>query len=404
MIKLGIIREGKNPPDKRVPLTPQQCVAVQKRFPQVKLFVQPSAIRSIPDSEYALAGIPLQDDLSNCDILMGVKEVRIDMLIPGKTYLFFSHTYKKQAYNRSLLQAILAKKISLIDYELLTDARGRRIVGFGRYAGIVGCYNALLALGLRSGLYQLKPAHQCQDRKEVEAELKKVRFPDAYRIVLTGKGRVAGGAIEMLDLVDIDRLEADEFMKTPKNKRPAYTQLGVVHYNRKKDGSPFTNKDFYERPCEFESNFMPFARVSHMYISCHYWDERAPFIFSREDARRNDFKIDIVADISCDIDGPVASTLRPSTISEPLYGYDPKAERETKFDNPDAIGVMAVDNLPCELPQDASADFGQELLDNVLPELLSEGRSEIIERARESNLQGELTQAFAYLQDYVEEV
>jgi len=401
MTKIGIIREGKTPPDKRAPLTPAQCKSLVDTYPGLEVFVQPSAIRDIPDSSYAAAGIPLRDDLSHCDILMGVKEVPIDQLIPSKTYFFFSHTYKKQPYNRGLLQAILAKKISLIDYELLADEKGKRLIGFGRYAGIVGCYNGLLALGKKYAGFDLKPAHTCADRKEVEEELKKVKLPSSFKLVLTGKGRVAGGAIEILDLLEIEKISPKEFLSYS-GKAPVYTQLGVADYNRKRDGSDFKTAEFYSHPERFESNFMPFAKEADMYIPCHYWDERAPYIFTRDDARSKEFSIRIIADISCDIDGPVASTLRASTIADPLYGYHPIDEIETDFMDPESIGVMAVDNLPCELSKDASEDFGSELMKNIFPELLGKPYSAVIENARETTLEGTLTSKYSYLKDYVE--
>jgi hypothetical protein len=403
MTKIGIISEGKTPPDKRVPLTPAQCAEIARKYPNLEIVVQPSPIRAFPDSDYSDLGIALQEDLSDCDLIMGVKEVPIDMLIPKKTYMFFSHTFKEQPYNRPLLRAILEKKISLIDYEVLTTDSGTRIIGFGRYAGIVGCYNAFMAYGAKSGRYSLKPAHECFDRKEVEAELKKVSLPDDFRLALTGNGRVAHGALEILSLLDIKKVTPAAYLKQG-FESPVFTQLKVQDYNAKPDGSAFTNSEFYEHPERFVSNFMRFARCTDVYIPCHYWDHDAPFIFTREDAKSPDFRIQLIADISCDIDGPVASTIRPSTIADPLYGYDPQTESEVDFMDPKAIGVMAVDNLPCELPRDASEDFGRELVKNVLPELLREEKSSVIARARQTDLHGNLTETFSYLKDYVDGV
>jgi hypothetical protein len=400
MTKIGIIREGKNPPDKRVPLTPKQCADVVEQYSGVEVVVQPSPVRAFPDGDYTDAGIALQDDLSDCDIIMGVKEVPVDMLIPGKTFMFFSHTFKQQPYNRNLLRAILDKHISLVDYEVLTAEKGQRLIGFGRYAGIVGCYNAFLAYGRKSGRYTLKPAHKCFDRSEVEQELKRVDLPKNFKLVLTGSGRVGGGALEMLEHVAIAKVDPEQYLKA-QFEGPVYTQLSVQDYVAKNDGSDFENSEFYEFPERFVSNFMRFARVSEMYIPCHYWDHRAPFIFTREDAKQPDFRIKVVADISCDIDGPVASTIRPSTIADPLYGYLPATEKEVDFDHPEAIGVMAIDNLPCELPRDASEDFGNELIKNIFPELLGKERSAVIERARQTDLHGKLTERYAYLEGYV---
>ena len=398
-MKIGIIREGKNPPDKRVPLTPKQCREILDTYAGVEIFVQPSAIRAIPDSAYEAEGLPLREDLSNCDLLVGVKEVPIDMLIPGKRYMFFSHTFKKQPYNRALLNAIIDKKISLIDYEVLTRDSGSRLIGFGRYAGIVGCYNSLLAAGKKNGWYDLKPANQCEDRKEVERELAKVKLPANYKIILTGGGRVGKGAMEILDFMNMPKVSPDDFLNKTFD-HAVYTQLEVLDYNKKKDGSEGTKQEFYNTPELFESDFMRFAPLGDMYIACHYWDHRSPFIFSREDAKSGDFKINVVGDISCDIDGPVASTLRPSTIADPLYGYHAGSESEADFMDADAIGVMAVDNLPCELPMDASEDFGSELVKHIIPEFFKT-ESSILRRATETSLEGGLTEEFAYLEGYL---
>jgi len=399
-MKIGIIREGKNPPDKRVPLSPEICSKLVENYPDVVIIVQPSPIRAFTDSEYEERGFEINEDLSDCDLLMGVKEVPMDMLIPDKKYLFFSHTFKKQPYNRALLRTILDKRIQLIDYEVLTDDRGVRVIGFGRYAGIVGAYNALLAAGKKWGLFNLKPAHDCDGRKEVEEELKKIDLPANFKICMTGAGRVAGGAIEILEQAGIKQVSPQEYLKT-EFEYPVYTQLSVEDYNAKKDGTDFAKSEFYEHPERFKSNFMPFASVSDLYIPCHYWDSRAPYIFTRVDAKSPDFKIKVVADISCDIDGPVASTIRASTIAAPLYGYDPITEEEADFMDSNAIGVMAVDNLPCELPKDASHDFGTELLNKVIPELLK-SHSDMIKRASETDLTGQLTPHFEYLQGYVD--
>jgi alanine dehydrogenase len=401
MTKIGIIREGKTPPDERVPLTPAQCKTVMETYDEVEIVVEASPIRAFKDEDYLKAGVNVVKDVSDCSILLGVKEVPLEMLIPNKTYFFFSHTYKKQPYNRELLRTILDKKIRLIDYEVLTSDAGPRLIGFGRYAGIVGAYNALLAAGKKLGRFNLKPAHQCENRKEVERELTKIDLPADFKIVLTGKGRVAGGAMEILNLAEIQNVSPEAFLSQSFNE-PVYAQLGVEHYNKKKDGSSFAKSEFYAHPERFDSDFFRYAEVADMYIPCHYWDANAPFIFTREDAKKPEFNVKVVADISCDIDGPVASTLRPSTIADPLYGYDAQAEAEVDFMNENAIGVMAVDNLPCELPKDASEDFGEELIKKILPELLGKRESSVIRRATQTDLDGNLTPDFSYLQDYVD--
>ncbi len=399
-MKIGIVKETKNPPDKRVPLSPKQCSTLLERFPQVKLVVQASDVRAFSDTEYQQKGIQIVEDVSDCDVLIGVKEVKKELLLPNKTYFYFSHTIKEQPYNRDLLRIMLNKNIRMIDYETLTYPEKGRILGFGRYAGIVGSYNAFLALGIKLNTYELKPANNCKDYKELKDELKKVNLPNGYKIIITGDGRVGKGAEEIIHALNITKVSPDKFISDTFDK-PVYSQLSVKDYNKRKDGNPFTKKEFYSSPELFESNFKQFSSQGDMYIACHYWDSEAPFIFSREDAKSPKFRLSLVADISCDIDGPVASTLRPSTIDEPLYGYNPDTESEVDFMDNNAIGVMAVDNLPCELPRDASEDFGNELLTKVLPSLIEEDTDTIIQRATICE-NGKLTSYFDYLQDYVD--
>jgi saccharopine dehydrogenase (NAD+, L-lysine-forming) len=396
---IGIIREGKNPPDKRVPFTPEQAVELQKMGFDV--VVEPSEIRAYKDEDYAKLGIRVQSDLSQCDILMGVKEVPIANLIPDKTYFFFSHTIKEQPYNRELLRSILQKRIRLVDYEVLTKPNGVRVVGFGRYAGIVGAYNGLLTYGRQSQRYELKPANQCFDREEMNAELSKIKLPSDYKIVLTGTGRVGRGAVEVLKDAGIAEVSPMEFL-VREFAEPVFCVLEVNHYFARSDKKPFDKKAFYADPSGHESTFGSFAVKADMYIPCHYWDSRAPFIFTREMASHPENRIKVVADVSCDIDGPIVSTIRPSTIADPIYAYDPVSHTEVPFGQEGSIGVMAVDNLPCELPRDASRDFGLELLQNVMPALLGDDKDQLIERASIANAKGELGSYFQHLQNYVD--
>ena len=399
MVKIGIIKEGKNPPDKRVALSPSQCEYILNNYPEVEVFVQSSNIRKFKDEEYQKLGVAVVNSVEDCDILIGVKEVPIEQLIPNKKYLFFSHTFKEQPYNRQLLKAILDKNIQLIDWEVITDIKGRRLIAFGRYAGIVGCYNGFLAYGKKTGAYTLKPAHQCDDRADMEAQLANVTLPHNFKIVITGHGRVGGGAMEIIEKLNLKEVDSPDFLNKEFNE-PVFTQLSVDEYNAKADGTKFSKPDFYNDPSNFVSTFNQYSSVADMYIACHYWDSEAPFIFTREDAKAKDWSIKIVADISCDIDCAVASTLRPSTIADPLYGYNPMTESEDDFMKEGVIGVMAVDNLPCELPLDASIDFGEMFLEHVLEPLIGNDPDNIIGRASQT-LNGELTEHFAYLDDYV---
>ncbi|GAB4261672.1 MAG: NAD(P)-dependent oxidoreductase [Vicingaceae bacterium] len=403
MLKIGIIKEGKTPPDERVPLIPEQCKFIKENFDGIEIKVQSSNVRRIKDKEYIDAGIDVVKDISDSEVLFGVKEVPIDDLIAGKTYFYFSHTIKKQPYNRKLLQAMLAKNITMIDWETLKDKNGNRIIGFGKYAGIVGCYNTLLAYGKFSASYDLKRAYLCNDKKEVEKELTKVQLPGNFKIILTGGGRVATGAMEILDYLKIKKVSAEDILNNSYDE-PVYAQLHVTDYYKRIDGQPFTNQEFYNNPSGYVSDFMKYAQVCDMYLACHFWDEKAPFIFTKEDVANPKFKIKFVGDISCDIDGPIACTIRPSTVKEPFYGYHKKEfiETEPKIAD-DTIIVMAVDNLPCELPRDASKDFGNEIINKVLPQFFNGDKDKILEKATICK-NGQLTPYYSFLQDYVDEV
>lgn len=400
-IKLGILREGKVPPDKRVPLTPKQCKLVEAKFPNVKVKVQTSSIRSFKDEDYLAEGIEVVDSIADCDVILGVKEVNIEDLVPGKKFMFFSHTIKKQPYNRNLLRAIMEKKIQLIDYEVLKNRQNKRIIGFGRYAGIVGAYNGFLTFGMKKGLYELKPANLCADRADMESELSKVVLPKDTKIVLTGFGRVGYGAREIMDLLPITEVTPEEFLNDTFDQ-PVFTHLEVEDYYTRKDGAAFEKSDFYANPALYKSSFFRYAEKAQMYIACHFWSNKSPFIITREDFKQATNKIEVVADVSCDIDGPIGCTIRPSKIADPVYGYDPNTESEADWKKEGVVAVMAVDNLPCELPQDASEDFGNELIKQVFPHLFGEDLDDVIGRASETDLNGNLTPLFSYLQDYVD--
>jgi saccharopine dehydrogenase (NAD+, L-lysine-forming) len=400
-IKLGIIKEGKVPPDHRVALTPKQCKALQITYPNVEVVVQSSPIRAFKDEEYKNEGINVVSDLNDCDIILGIKEVKIHDLIPHKKFIFFSHTIKKQPYNRDLLRAILDMKIQLIDYELMKDKQNKRIIGFGRYAGIVGAYNAFLTLGLKTGIFSLKPAHECINRKEMEGELTKVVLPKDYRIVLTGFGRVGHGAREIIDLLPIKEVTPEEFL-TQEFDEPVFTQLEAEDYYGRKDGATFNKSEFYSNPELYESTFGRYLDKMDMYIPCHYWSSKSPLILTQDVLKKSNRRLKVVADISCDVDGPIATTIRSSKIEDPIYGYNIETGQEDDFRKNDVIAVMAVDNLPCELPLDASEDFGNDLLKLVFPALLKEDPDNIIYRASETNHEGKLNPEFNYLQDYVD--
>lgn len=400
-MKFGIIRERKNPPDRRVVLSPAECQKVLDSFPDAQIEVETSPIRVFSDEEYQERNIPVTDSMEDCDVLLGVKEVPIEALLPHKKYFFFSHTIKKQPYNRDLLRAILEKNIELYDHEVITNAKEQRLVAFGRYAGIVGAYNGVRAYGLKLDLFNLPKAENLEDQQALIKALKGIELP-AIKIVLTGRGRVGNGAREMLDAMEIKRVNVSDYLNKT-YQEPVYCQIDASEYNKRKDGVRGNKADFFQNPQEYQSNFFRFAKATDFYIAGHFYGDGAPYLYTREDAKHPDFNIKVVADISCDIDGPVASTIRPSTIADPIYGYDPVSETEIDFMDAKAIAVMAVDNLPCELPRDASNGFGEAFSKYVIPAFFNGDEDGILDRARMTQ-NGKLTPRFAYLQDYVEGV
>lgn len=397
-IAIGIVRETKTPPDKRVPLTPLQCRSLLDRYSLLTILVQPSKYRCFSDEEYRAEGITLSEDLSGCEVLVGVKEVKQEALAGQKTYLFFSHTAKKQPYNRELLQEVVQKGIRLVDYEYLTDKKGVRVVAFGRWAGVVGAYNSLRAYGLKSGGFTLKPAYDCFDLEELLQELKRVELKRS-RIAVTGGGRVAGGALEILEEAGIAQVDPKVFLEE-EFEHAIYTRLDPWHYTRRKSGEPFDFAHFIEHPEMYKNSFLPYAERTDIFIACHFWDPKSPALITRDALVGGELPISLVADISCDIDGPIASTIRASTIASPFYGYDPASGSETEPFDKGVITVMAVDNLPGELPRDASTDFGLALMEHVIPELLGIRDTGMLARASITE-NGGLTPTYAYLEDYL---
>lgn len=399
-MRIGLIKEGKIPLDKRVALTPSQALEVMEKYPEIKVVAQSSEIRCFSDDDYRQLGIDVVKDITDCDLILGVKEVPIKQLIPEKTFFFFSHTIKAQEYNRDLLRAILDKKIKLIDYETLTDLENNRIIAFGRWAGIVGAYNAIWTFGKRYNLFHLRRAHECFDLKDLQSEYSKVKLPP-IKIIITGGGRVAKGAMEVLYGIGLRKVTAFSILNERFND-PVFAQLNSRDYHTKSGGGEFNRHEFFSHPHLYEGDFKKFAQVADLLIASAYWKPESPVLFETKDVMSPDFRIRVIADITCDIEGSIPSTKRSSTIEDPIYDYNPSEDAIEKAITDEAnLTVMAVDNLPCELPRDASKSFGNELIKNVLPHLLGEDNDKIISNATITE-KGRLTEKYEYLQDYVD--
>lgn len=399
-MKFGIIKERKNPPDRRVVFTPDELLRFKKQFPEAEIVVERSDIRVFPDDAYETLGFEMSDDLSDCDVLFGVKEVPMDALIPNKKYFFFSHTIKKQPYNRALLQKILECNVDLYDHETIVDANNKRLIGFGRYAGNVGAYNGLRTFGIKYDLFQLPKAETLNGKSVLIEKLRRLVLPP-IKVVLTGSGKVGMGAKEILDAMKMKQVTPQDFL-TKKYDGPVYTQIEVGDYYKRLDGGAFVKTDFYKKPTDFTSDFEKFSQVADVFMAGHFYGNNAPYILTNDMLKSAKNNIKVVADISCDVNGPVACTIKASTIADPIFGYLPSEAKEVDMFHPGSIAVMSIDNLPCELPKDASEGFGEMFMQHVIPAFFNGDKDGILQRAQITDA-GKLTPRFSYLQSFVDE-
>jgi saccharopine dehydrogenase (NAD+, L-lysine forming) len=398
MLTIGLIREGKQPADNRVALTPAQCKWILKNSGDIKIVAQSSASRCFSDREYLSAGVSIQEDMRDCDVLFGIKEVPADMLIPGKTYLFFSHTKKKQPHNRQLFKTIIDKKITLIDYECLEHEDGQRIIGFGFFAGIVGAHNGMMAYGNRTGLYKLDRVYKQRSFRELIHTYFGLRLPNA-KIAIAGSGRVAHGILEIMNLLGIHEVEPEDYL-VRRFSYPVYTQLKGADLYRHRTSGKYNREDFHTHPQDYDCCFLPYAEQTDILMNGIYWDNTYPRLFEKENVSADSFIIQTIADITDDVNGSVPLNLGDQTTENPIYGVDRKTFEKTTPYLPRSVDIMAVGNLPNELPRDASRYFGEQLIKFVLEDLVK-GGSMIIERATIVK-QGKLTGGFNYLQEYAE--
>jgi alanine dehydrogenase len=398
MIKIGLIKEGKIPADNRVALTPAQCKWIHLNSDEVKIFVQPSGSRCFSEREYEAAGAVVKEDLSDCDILLGIKEVPVDQLIAGKTYLFFSHTKKKQPQNQKLLRTILDYKITLIDYECLEHDDGQRIIGFGFFAGVVGAHNGMMAYGNRTGLFKLDRVYKQRSFRELIHNYFGLRLPNV-KIAVTGSGRVAHGILEIMNLMGIHEVEPDDYL-IRRFSYPVYTQLKGAELYVNKISGKYSRQEFHETPELYSCKFLPYTEQTDILMNGVYWDKNVPRLFEKDDVKNETFIIQTIADITDDINGSIPINLGDQTIEDPVYGIEKTSLQKTAPYLPGSIDIMAVGNLPNELPRDASRYFGEQLIKYVLEDLIK-GGSAVIDRATMVR-KGELTTPFEYLKDYAE--
>ncbi|MFZ1527227.1 MAG: NAD(P)-dependent oxidoreductase [Ferruginibacter sp.] len=396
MLKIGIIKEGKIPSDNRVALTPAQCKWIHKNRTDVKLTVQSSPHRCFTDKEYELAGVEVKENLDECDILLGIKEVPVNMLIENKIYLFFSHTKKLQPYNQKMLQEIIRKKITLVDYECLEHQDGTRIIGFGFFAGVVGAHNGMMAYGNRTKKFHLERVNSSKNFQHLIHTYFGLKLPPV-KIAVTGSGRVAHGVLEIMNLMGIHEVEPDDYMAR-EFEYPVYVHLKGADLYRHKISSQYSRSHFHDHPEEYESLFVNYLSNTDILMNGVYWTADIPRLFQMEDLVRPDFRIQTIADITDDKNGSVPCNLGDSSIADPVYGVDKSSFEKTAPYLPGSVDVMAVGNLPNELPRDASRYFGEQLIKYVLLDLIN-GNTDLINKATIIK-SGEINRGYEYMKAY----
>ena len=401
LTNIGIIRESRND-ENRTPLVPEHIKKYKESNPNINFIIQPSNSRCFSDEEYELCGAKINENLNECSIIFGVKEIDPNILINNRTYLFFSHTFKinKQQKNiekhkKDLLLSILNKKITLIDYENIRGKNGTRCLGFGRFAGIIGCYNTLNLFLKVLGKQSLASAYKINDYERLVLNLKNLYFPKT-KILVTGDGRVAKGVIELLNQTNIKAVSKKDFLEK-KFDQPIFCNLETKDYVTNNSSTNFNLEHFIDNPQDYSSSALQYLKETDILISAHYWDPSSPKIFENEDLKVLQ-NLKIVGDITCDINGSVPTTIRSTTIEEPNYWIERYTLKEIDENN-DGIAVMAVDNLPSELPRDSSTEFSEGIIKEVLPFLLKEDDGRILNGTITTD--GSFLEKYNYLNDYI---
>ena len=405
---ISIIREARVD-ENRAPLTPNQIKTLTNKFPNLQVFVQPSKKRCFKDEDYSKVGAKVKEDISSSDIIFGVKEVEIATLIENKTYLFFSHTTKVQKdvnqvsqdkaiiYKKELLREVIKRKITLIDYENIreTSGKGYRYLGFGRFAGIVGCYNTLNLYIKLQQEQSLPRAFEINSYEKIKELISKQNF-NKLKILQTGRGNVAKGAMEVLKHANIKQISVNDYLNKKYNEA-VFCNISTREYVERNDGKDYSVQDYTSNPHEYKSKIKNYLFDTDMLITGHYWEPKFPKLFYPNQI--NEFKrLKIIGDITCDINGAVPTTIRSTSIAKPYYSINTNSMKEIDLGN-EGIAVMAVDNLPSELPHEASEEFGKSTMSEVLPYLIDkdDGR---INRATTAS-KGRFCPSFSYLENFI---
>jgi len=405
---ISIIKEARVD-ENRTPFVPNQIQTLISNFPNLKILVQPSKNRCFKDEDYSRVGAKIEEDISQSDIIFGIKEVEISKLIENKTYLFFSHTSKVGhhigevikdkaiIYKKKLLKEVIKKNITLIDYENIRDTSGEgyRYLGFGRFAGIIGAYNTLNLYLKLNNKQQLPRAFEINNYEQVKKLINKQNF-NKLKILLTGSGRASKGAIEILKHANIKQVSTNDYLNN-KYDEAVFCNISAKKHIERKDGKDSSHQDYILNPHEYNSKVKNYLFDTDIFIACHYWDPKFPKLFSSKQI--NEFKnLKIIGDVTCDINGSVPTTIRSTSIAKPYYSINTDSMKEIELGNK-GIAVMAVDNLPSELPREASEEFGSSIISEILPYLIDKDDGRINRATTASN--GKFCGNFTYLNDFI---
>lgn len=434
---IGIRRADKNKWERRVPLIPSDIKELKEKF-GITAIIQPSEIRAFNDDEYIEAGAEVTEDINKADVIFDVKEIPLHFYRPNKTYIFFSHTIKGQAYNMPLLKKMMELKCSLIDYERIVDESNRRLIFFGKFAGIAGMVETLHSLGQKlklKGLHtpfeNIKKAYEYPSIQEAINHLKVIS--DQIKSVgldvsvlplvigLAGYGNVSKGAQEILDIFPVKTLKTEE-LKTidhlPKNELKR--NIFKVVFEEKdlvvpKEGV-FELQDYYNHPEKYSGKFEEYIPYLTVLVNCIFWTDKYPRLVTKEylwsdDYRKSSKKMIIIGDISCDVDGAIEITYKATDPGNAFYTYLPDVDQYHDGIIKDGLTIMAVDNLPCEFPKDSSEEFSK-VLKNFVPQI---AKADFNKPFDELNLplpikkalilhKGELTKDYLYLNKLINKV
>ncbi|MCK4546566.1 MAG: hypothetical protein KAW17_03905 [Candidatus Eisenbacteria sp.] len=432
--RIGIRMEDKNEWERRAALIPADVADLTAQG--IEIWVEHFARRAFSDGSYETAGAVLVDDAKACGMILGIKEIPVNYLRSGGAYMFFSHTIKGQAYNMGMLAALVERKCTLLDYEMVTDDDGKRLIFFGRYAGLAGMIDTLWTLGRRlevrgvtTPFLEIQPAHLYRELDEAKTVITRVGERIAAEGVpgdlapmvvgFTGYGNVSRGAQEIFDLLphmEVQPAELAAFVAgnaalRDKLVKVVYTAEDLV--DRIDPSHPFDLQEYYDHPERYRSAFEPHLRLLSVLMNCIYWDERYPRLADVDQLRNlsagpGEPKLVAVGDITCDVNGSLACTVFDTESGDPVYIYDPETRRAVSGFKGPGLAVMSVGNLPCELPRGASSTFSNALKPFILTlaHVDFAGRfenAELPDPIRRSVIlwKGEFTPRFEYMKEFL---